>query len=216
MAICAALTGAALWIPSVALTADDLYRWVDEEGFVQFSDRPPDTVPPGGYEGPKPPTIGEALEQRRAEELAALEAERQAAIEAEEAEEAAAAAAPPPPAPRERVISRYDCEQARNMVLQYSQPGLALYSQNADGTFRSSTAAEIQASLVEWQAAAELLCREDVEIVAEQAPPAAAADAEADEATEGAETADEPPDTAEPIIEFPVPDQEPDVTAAEG
>jgi hypothetical protein len=151
---------AALAFAYVTASAAELYRWVDEQGGVHLSDRPPDVMPPGGYQGPHPPTIGEVLEQERVDERERRAAERRRRLEDAEREAALAASAP-----KGKVHSSYDCEQARGFVESYSRARQELFTREPDGSFRRSTPEEISATLAQWREAAEILCQEGVEIV---------------------------------------------------
>ena len=158
-------------IPSVAQAV--LYKWVDEQGNVQFSDRPPVTVPPGGYEGPKPPTVGQAFEQRAAEqERQRLEDERLAAEAAEAAElaEAAKAALNEP----QGIDSPYTCAEAKNFYKLFATSKKEMYRADEDGKLRPSTPEEMQARAQEWKEAARVLCDFEASQQAAKTPPSSA------------------------------------------
>lgn len=156
----AALLAAALLAVALEAPARNLYRWVDEDGNVQYSDRRPDVVPPGGYDGPRQPSMAEVMRAQR-QETRRLEREEARRLE----EEAAARAHLESTAPRPTIESRYTCEQARGFASHYAQPDQEFYSQDAEGNYKRSSPQEVQATLERWQRAAEILCREGVEIV---------------------------------------------------
>ncbi len=149
---------AALLAPAAGAGAVTLYQWVDEQGGVHFADRPPEKEPPGGYEGPKPPTVGEALERER-EEAERRRREEEAARRAREAEEARRRAAEAK-LEEPRIESPYTCEQARAFSRFFARGDVNLYRRDPGGRFRPTTPAERQATASQWREAVTLLCRE--------------------------------------------------------
>ncbi len=138
--------------------AGGLYRWTDADGNVQYSDRPPPEET-RDYVGPERQTVGEALEleeriererEAREREAARQAAERQAALEAS--------------APKDKIHSRYSCEEARRFAEHYAKPGQEFFTRGENGFVRS-TPQQVAATEAEWRAAAEVLCQDDVEIV---------------------------------------------------
>ena len=106
-------------------TQAEVYRWVDDNGAVQYSDRPPEAEPPGGYDGPKQPRMADVIraqreEQRRLEREEARRREREA-----EAQAYLESTAPPP-----KIESRL----ARSSCTEYS-----MQSDRLDPSQTSST-----------------------------------------------------------------------------
>ncbi len=62
----------ALWIALLLLTwtvadAGHVYGWIDQQGNVQYADRPPAKQPEQGYLAPVPPSVEERIEQAKLE-----------------------------------------------------------------------------------------------------------------------------------------------------
>ena len=150
----------AAWAIPIASMAE-LYQWVDEQGSVQFSDRPPDDGNTD-YEGPKPPTVGSTLDEQRR----ALTAERrQAALDnaqsasetpdggsGEQGDTANTAAASEP-----EVEQKYTCGQARQFLASYSKRDKNLFKPTDKGFVRM-TDADFEPLIAQWQQATTTLC----------------------------------------------------------
>ena len=148
--------------------AGALYRWTDPDGTVHFSDSLPLEAPGSGFEGPPPPTVGEALakeaEERR---IAEREARRLAIIEAEKAARLEAAFAEAEALLNQKVIvSPYDCDEARKILAGQREPRRTYYSVDDEGRFQPSSAEQASALIAEWEQAVEQLCAEGVKVVA--------------------------------------------------
>lgn len=145
--------------PGLAAT----YKWVDENGNVQFSDRPPDVAPASGYEGPKQRTVGEALEAER--EAAKRQREEERARQRAEQTEAPQGAVEEAPtaAEAQTIESKYTCEEAKQYLAQYSRRDGNLFVPGPDGSFRKATAEDLDRIIAGWQEATRLLCKEPAE-----------------------------------------------------
>ena len=152
LAVTVALTGTA--------SGATLYRWTDSDGNVQYSDRPPEKGETKDYEGPRPPTVGEALELEARIERDRKARERQAAREAAEREAALAAARP-----KDEIHSQYSCEEAKGFAEHYADPDQEFYTRSAEGGFVRSTPEQVAATLAEWRSAVQVLCAEGANIV---------------------------------------------------
>ena len=152
----------AAWAIPIASMAE-LYQWVDEQGSVQFSNRPPDDGNTD-YDGPKPPTVGSTLDEQRR----ALTAERrQAALDnaqlasettdggsGEQGDTATTAAASEP---EPQIQQKYTCAQARQFLASYSKRDKNLFKPTDKGFVRM-TDADFEPLIAEWQQATTTLC----------------------------------------------------------
>lgn len=137
-----ALGAAGAWQgPATAEDDGTIYRWVDRQGQVHFSDHPPDDLPAQAIQPAPPAPTGDDSAQRIKEFVDRSEAEA-AAKQAEEqarrkAEEAAAA-------------RQQACEQARRSRARMGdRPRVLLI--NPDGSARRLTEEERQARLAELE-----------------------------------------------------------------
>ena len=142
-----------------------LYKWVDENGAVQFADRPPSDVAPDAVEGPKHGTVGEELERRRLRKRSQAQAEaaaaNQALLEQQAAEQTGEDNQAPPP--EINVKSKWTCEQAQQFQSYFASANAGqFYTPNADGTYRQTSASEIAALARQWEEAAKTLCQPGV------------------------------------------------------
>ena len=56
-----------LLLPWTVADADHVYGWIDQQGDVQYADRPPAKQPEQGYLAPVPPSVEERIEQAQLE-----------------------------------------------------------------------------------------------------------------------------------------------------
>lgn len=145
----AALIAAVVLAPTMAL-ADHIYGWIDEQGVVQYADRPPGEPPPQGYLQPVPPSVEERIEK------AELEAwrERVAALEKFQAEAREAEA-------RRQVENemrqRY-CEDAHAHLVYFSYPGRQYVRKGHSGEWTAVDTEERAALIAHWQRMVDELC----------------------------------------------------------
>ena len=143
------------------LCAEELYKWVDEQGNLQLSDRPPEEVPAAGYEGPQPRTVGQHLE---AERRALIDAAREAALAGGEEplegeQEAAAEGQPTQAQAAAEPAQKYSCDEARDFVAYYAKREKNLFLPTKGGSLRPVTDADFDALIAQWQAAEAVLCK---------------------------------------------------------
>lgn len=143
------------WIVLLLLTwtsadADHIYRWIDEQGNVQYSDRPPAEQPGQGYLTPVPPSVEERIEQAELEawhrQMAAYEKfhteMREAAVRREAEEE---------------MRQRY-CEDAHAHLIYFSYPGRQYVRQGTTGEWTAVESEERAALIEHWQKMVNELC----------------------------------------------------------
>jgi hypothetical protein len=130
--------------------AGHVYRWTDEQGQVQYADRPPAKQPEQGYLTPVPPSVEERIEQaeldawrRRVAEYEKIQAEMREASVRREA--------------TEQMRQRY-CEDAHAHVLYFSYPGRQYVRPGITGEWTAVESEERAALIEHWQKMVDELC----------------------------------------------------------
>jgi hypothetical protein len=130
--------------------ADHVYKWIDQQGEVQYADRPPAKQPERGYRAPVPPSVEERIEQakleawrRRVAEYQKLQAEMQEATVHREAEE--------------EMRQRY-CEDAHAHLVYFSYPGRQYVRMGTSGEWTTVETEERAALIEHWQKMVDELC----------------------------------------------------------
>jgi len=133
--------------------AAEIYKWVDADGNVQYTQSPP----PDGIQGkeiqppPPPPdadveAADQALEKRVEGEQKTEEAQKEQTGERAKTEEDAAKQA-------------QRCEQAKARVASYERPRVTVEDKSAEGGRRRATEEERQAELAKSEAAVNEFCK---------------------------------------------------------
>jgi hypothetical protein len=143
---------ALLLITWSAAHAGHVYRWIDEQGEVQYADRPPATgEPKEGYAAPVPPSVEERIEQaeldawrRRVAEYEKLQAEMREAAVRREAEE--------------ELRQKY-CEDAYAHLIYFSYPGRKYVRRDITGEWAAVESEERAALIEHWQKMVDELCQ---------------------------------------------------------
>ena len=130
--------------------AGHVYRWIDQQGDVQYADRPPAKQPEQGYLAPVPPSVEERIEQAELEawhrQVAAyekLQAEMHEAAVRREADE--------------EMRQRY-CEDAHAHLIYFSYPGRQYVRQGTTGEWTAVESEERAALIEHWQKMVDELC----------------------------------------------------------
>ena len=141
---------AAMLLASTAAVADHIYGWIDEQGAVQYADRPPGEPPAHGYLEPVPPSVEERIEQAELaawrERIAAFE-KQQAEWREQEARRQAEAA----------MRVRY-CEDAHAHLIYFSYPGRQYVRKGHSGEWTTVDTEERAALIAHWQNMVDELC----------------------------------------------------------
>lgn len=156
---------AASWQPA---QAGALFRWTDADGSVHFSDSLPLQTPPAGFEGERPQSIGEALDEevvqarieRREATLRDIRAEEKARERAALEESMALEMA------SKTIVSPYTCEEARDTLAAQRRPRRTYFVVDENGVYQPRTAEQAKRAVEEWEQAVEQLCAENVRILA--------------------------------------------------
>jgi hypothetical protein len=144
-----------LWIAHLLLAptpavADHVYGWLDEQGNVQFSDRPPGEPPEQGYLEPVPPTVEERIEKaeldRWRKRLAEFEAYQAKAREVEARRQV-----------EEEMRQRY-CGDAHAHLIYFSYPGRQYVRKGHSGAWTTVDSEERAALIAHWQKMVDELC----------------------------------------------------------
>lgn len=143
------------WIVLLLLTwtsadADHIYRWIDEQGNVQYADRPPAERPGKGYLTPVPPSVEERIEQ------AELEAWHRQMAEYEKFHTEMREAAVRREAEGE-MRQRY-CEDAHAHLIYFSYPGRQYVRQGITDEWTAVESEERAALIEHWQKMVDELC----------------------------------------------------------
>lgn len=130
---------AALLVP--AALGQQLYKWVDSQGKVHYSDRPP-TGPVKGEQTIKPPPPGPAPSATGAQSLQEQELEfRKRQIEAQEARTKAEA---------EAKVKKENCDRAQSNLKTYQEGG-RIFRYNAQGERYYIDDETRQKEIAKWQ-----------------------------------------------------------------
>lgn len=130
--------------------ADHVYGWIDQQGDLQYSDRPATKPPEQGYLVPVPPSVEERIEHsqreawhRQVAEYEKLHAEiREAAVRREAEEE---------------MRQRY-CEDAHAHLIYFSYPGRQYVRKGITGEWTAVDSEERVALIEHWQRMVDDLC----------------------------------------------------------
>ncbi len=143
------------WIVFLLLTwtaadADHVYGWIDQQGNVQYADRPPAKRPGQRYLPPVPPSVEERIEQakleawhRKVAEYEKLQTEMREAAVRLEVEEA--------------MRQRY-CEDAHAHLIYFSYPGRQYVRLGITGEWTAVESEERAALIEHWQKIVDALC----------------------------------------------------------
>ena len=139
-----------LLLPWTVADADHVYGWIDQQGDVQYADRPPATQPEQGYLAPVPPSVEERIEQ------AQLEAWRQRVAAYEKLQAKMHEAAVRREADEE-MRQRY-CEDAHAHLIYFSYPGRQYVRLGTTGEWTAVESEERAALMEHWQRMVDDLC----------------------------------------------------------
>ena len=151
------------WLLPIPAALAQPYRWVDGNGVVQFSDRPPAHLSPDQYQGPKPKRASAAPAKQQGEANDGVAPE---AGDDQQATDAAGENDPNRVPDHVTVSSRWTCEQARQFHAYFSKAATAghrFFTANADGSFTPTNPAQKAALAAEWQQAAAKLCQKGID-----------------------------------------------------
>jgi len=139
-----------LLLASTAADADHVYGWRDEQGNVQYSDRPPGEPPEHGYLEPVPPSIEARIEKAeldgwksRVAEYRKLQAEMLEDTERREAE---------------AILRQRYCEDAHAHLVYFSYPGRQYVRKGHAGEWTAVDSEERAALIGHWQKMVDELC----------------------------------------------------------
>lgn len=141
---------ALLLLLSSPAAADHVYGWLDEQGNVQYSDRPPGEPPEHGYLQPVPPTVEERIEKAELEawrnRIAEFEKYQADAREAEARRQV-----------EEEMRQRY-CGDAHAHLIYFSYPGRQYVRKGYTGAWTPVDSEERAALIAHWQRMVDELC----------------------------------------------------------
>lgn len=140
-----------LLLATTSAVADHVYGWLDQQGNVQYSDRPPGEPPVHGYLEPVPPSVEERIEKaeldawrERIAEFEEFQAEsREAEIRRESEEE----------------MRRRYCEDAHAHLIYFSYPGRQYVRKGHTGEWTVVDYEERAALVGHWQKMVDELCQ---------------------------------------------------------
>lgn len=140
-----------LLLTSPSADADHVYGWRDEQGNVQYSDRPPGEPPEHGYLDPVPPSVEARIEKAELEAWKSRVAEYQK-LQAQVLEDAERREA-------EAVLRQRYCEDAHAHLVYFSYPGRQYVRKGHSGEWTAVDSEERAALIGHWQKMVEELCR---------------------------------------------------------